>query len=144
MLSSLFQLCTMYTVLFQLCTTDTILIFFLAALSLQILQGNLMSSSMIVTCLACIAWRLGGTIFVFSLCFFTTDSARNDTLSHCCFPFLPSLSSSPCFLSSPFLLTSFHVSATWIFVLINLWSSGFSPSGQYQCFIHTYLILFSS
>ena len=31
---------------------------------------------------------------VFSLCFFTTDSARRDTLSHCCFPFLPSSSSS--------------------------------------------------
>ena len=68
------------------------------------------------------------------------DSAGNDTLSHCCFPFLPSLSSSPCFMSSPCLSTSFHVSATQIFILINLWSLGFSPSRQYRCFIHIFLI----
>ena len=79
---------------------------------------------------------------VCSLCLITTDSARSYTLSHCCFPFLPSSSSSPCFLSSPFSSTSFHVSATWIFVLTNLWSSGFSPcSGAH--FLHINLIFFS-
>ena len=31
---------------------------------------------------------------VFSLCFFTIDSVRSNTLSHSCFPFLPSSSSS--------------------------------------------------
>ena len=47
----------------------------------------------------------------------------------------------------PILSTSFMFSATWIsmvtiFILINLWSLGFSPSGQYQCFI--YINLFFS
>ena len=86
---------------------------------------------------------------VFSLCFFTTDSAVSDTLS-------------PCFLHYvllmlpfiPILLTSFYVSATWVFILINLWSSGFSPFQaipafhsldlfQLTHFIHINFIIFS-
>ena len=90
------------------------------------------------------------------------NSARTNTLQHCCFPWtlpeptcyniavfhfffhhlLPTLH---CIPISP---TSFSFSATRVsivttFVLINLWSLGFSPPRQYQCFIHIKFIFFS-
>ena len=48
----------------------------------------------------------------------------------------------------PISSTSFSFSATQdimvtTFILINLWSLGSSPSGQYQCFIHINFIFFS-
>ena len=108
------------------------IVFFSTAFSLCILQGNLDVLWYGSHTLSVYGVEMRWCHFssVFSLCFFTMDSAGNGMLSHCCFPFLPSLSSSPHFLSSPFLLTSFHVSATRVFALINLWSSGFSPLGS--------------
>ena len=62
-----------------------------------------MSSGIIVTHLACKAYRLGGAIFfcVFPL-FLHHGLCWKHHVDTLLFPFLPSLSSSPCFLSSPF------------------------------------------
>ena len=82
--------------MFQLYTIDTAFCFFYTAFSLHILWGNLDvlqydGHTLDMYGVEMIWYHFSS---VFSLCFFTMDFAGNDMLSHCCFPFLPSSSSS--------------------------------------------------
>ena len=85
---------------------------------------------------------------VFSLCFFTTDSAGDDTLSHCCFPFLLSSSSSPCFISC-FSHPDRHSDKLVVFRVFIFWAVPVFHSYlldlllQLTCCIHINLIFFS-
>ena len=101
-----------------------------------------MSSGMVVIHLACMVQRWGGTNFfyVFPL-FIHHELLQELTCYHIVVFhfFLHHLL--PCFRACPFLSTSFHVLATQVFTLINVWSSEFSPSGQHQFFHSLDLLL---
>ena len=132
-----FQLCTMYTALFYLCTIDTTLCTSLQLFHYIYCEAISMSSCMIITHLACMCrGEVVQFSSVFSLHFFTMDSAGNNTLSHCCFQFLlhylllPHTSFHPHFLSTSFHVSAIQISMVTTFISINLWSPESSPSGQ--------------
>ena len=127
---------------------DTVLIYFLVAFSLCILQGNLdvfwYDSHMLGMYGVEVRW------YHFLLCFPFVSSPQTLPKQHIItllFSISSFIISFPMLHCIPIFSSSFHVSATQInmvtiFVLMNLWSLVFLPSGQYQCFI--YLIFFSS